>query len=79
MKTKRKYKSSVLGAIHSSANALLDIGAIDKAILHDFDDSFFLLFHQSIYSLIPRLFLQEQNHNLWDLPELSCRGQGNYR
>lgn len=42
MKTKRKYKSKVLEAIHSSANALLEIGAIDKSTMRDFDDACFI-------------------------------------
>jgi putative transcriptional regulator len=39
MKTKRKFKSKALEAIHSSANALFDVGAIDKTTMHDFDSS----------------------------------------
>lgn len=39
MKTKHKYKSEVLEAIHSSASALFDIGAIDKGTMRDFDES----------------------------------------
>jgi len=42
MKTKRKYKSEALEAIHSSANALLEIGAIDKSTMRDFDDACFI-------------------------------------
>jgi putative transcriptional regulator len=42
MKTKRKYKSEALEAIHSSASALFDIGAIDKTTMRDFDDSCFI-------------------------------------
>lgn len=37
MKTKRKYKSEVFEAIHSSANALFDVGAIDKITMRDFE------------------------------------------
>ena len=39
MKANRKYKSEAFEAIHSSASALLDIGAIDKTTMRDFDDS----------------------------------------
>lgn len=39
MKTKNKFKSEAFEAIHSSANALFDIGAIDKTTMRDFDDS----------------------------------------
>ena len=39
MKTKRKYKSEAFEAIHSSANALFDVGAIDKTTMRDFDNS----------------------------------------
>ena len=39
MKPNRKYKSEAFEAIHSSASALLDIGAIDKTTMRDFDDS----------------------------------------
>jgi putative transcriptional regulator len=36
---KNKYKSEAFEAIHSSVQALLDIGAIDKTTMRDFDDS----------------------------------------
>jgi putative transcriptional regulator len=39
MTTKTKYKSEAFAAIHASATALLDIGAIDKATMRDFDVS----------------------------------------
>lgn len=39
MTAKHKYKSEALEAIHSSASALFDIGAIDKTTMRDFDDS----------------------------------------
>lgn len=35
--TKRTYKSDALEAVHSSARALLRVGAIDKATMRDFD------------------------------------------
>ncbi len=37
MATQRKYKSDAFEAIHSSASALLSVGAIDKASMRDFD------------------------------------------
>ena len=39
MTTKRKYSSDAFGAIHSSATALLRVGAIDKATMRGFDSS----------------------------------------
>lgn len=39
MIVKRKYKSEAFEAIHSSAHALLDVGAIDKTTMREFDES----------------------------------------
>jgi putative transcriptional regulator len=39
MKAKRKFKSDAFESIHSSATALLKVGAIDKATMRDFDAS----------------------------------------
>lgn len=39
MATKRKFKSEAFEAIHSSARALLKVGAIDKATMREFDQS----------------------------------------
>lgn len=39
MATKPKYKSEAFEAIHSSARALLKVGAIDKATMREFDES----------------------------------------
>ena len=39
MTTKRKYKSDLSEAIHSSASGLFKIGAIDKATMREFDAS----------------------------------------
>jgi putative transcriptional regulator len=39
MATKPKYKSDAFEAIHSSARALLKVGAIDKATMREFDES----------------------------------------
>lgn len=37
--TKRKFRSDAFEAIHSSASALHEVGAIDKATMRSFDDS----------------------------------------
>ena len=37
MATKRKFKSDMSEAIHSSAAALYKVGAIDKTTMADFD------------------------------------------
>jgi putative transcriptional regulator len=39
MATKRKFKSDISEAIHSSASALYRVGAIDKATMREFDES----------------------------------------
>jgi putative transcriptional regulator len=39
MANKRKFKSDAFEAIHSSASALLRVGAIDKATMREFDES----------------------------------------
>ena len=39
MATKPKYKSDAVEAIHSSARALLKVGAIDKTTMRAFDES----------------------------------------
>ena len=39
MTTRRKYKSDAYEAIHSSASAMLRVGAIDKATMRRFDES----------------------------------------
>jgi putative transcriptional regulator len=39
MNAKRKFKSEAFEAIHSSASALLKVGAIDKATMRSFDES----------------------------------------
>jgi putative transcriptional regulator len=39
MTTKRKYKSDLSEAIHSSASAMYRVGAIDKATMRGFDVS----------------------------------------
>ena len=37
MTTKRKFKSDVFDAIHASASALREVGAISKATMREFD------------------------------------------
>lgn len=39
MATKRKYKSRIAEAVHASASALYQVGAIDKATMREFDES----------------------------------------
>lgn len=39
MTTKRKFKSDAFEAIHSSATALFETGAIDKTTMREFDAS----------------------------------------
>jgi putative transcriptional regulator len=39
MATKRRFKSDAFEAIHSSAQALLRVGAIEKATMRGFDES----------------------------------------
>jgi len=39
MTTKRKFKSDAFEAIHSSASALLKVGALSKATMRDFDNA----------------------------------------
>lgn len=39
MTTKRKFKSDAFESIHGSAQALLKVGAIDKATMREFDQS----------------------------------------
>jgi len=39
MATKRRFKSDIDEAIHSSASAMFKVGAIDKATMRDFDAS----------------------------------------
>jgi putative transcriptional regulator len=39
MNAKRKFKSDAFEAIHSSASALLKVGAIDKTTMRHFDET----------------------------------------
>lgn len=45
MTTKRKFKSDAFEAIHTSANALLEVGAIDKTTMRKFDEACLLVPH----------------------------------
>lgn len=45
MTTKRKFKSDAFEAIHTSASALLEVGAIDKTTMRKFDDTCLLAPH----------------------------------
>ena len=38
MKAKNKYRSDAFEAIHSSASALSEVGAIDKVTMREFDE-----------------------------------------
>lgn len=42
---KRQFKSDAFEAIHTSANALLEVGAIDKTTMRKFDDACLLAPH----------------------------------
>lgn len=39
MTARRKFKSDAFEAIHSSASALFEVGAIDKTTMREFDES----------------------------------------
>jgi putative transcriptional regulator len=39
MTAKRKFKSDAFAAIHASATSLLEVGAIDKTTMREFDES----------------------------------------
>lgn len=43
---KCKFKSDAFEAIHASASALLEVGAIDKTTMRKFDDACLLALHQ---------------------------------
>ncbi len=60
MKTKRSYKSEAFEAIHSSANALFDVGAIDKTTMRSFDESCLLDVPDIAAAQIKKI--REKNH-----------------
>lgn len=39
MALKRSFKSNIAAAVHASASALYEVGAIDKATMREFDES----------------------------------------
>jgi putative transcriptional regulator len=60
MTTKHKFKSDAFEAIHSSASALLEVGAIDKTTMRKFDDTCLLVPHLFAPKQIKQL--RETNH-----------------
>ena len=60
MTTKRKYKSDAFEAIHSSACALLKVGAINKTTMREFDSTCLLTPHPFEPKQIKQL--REVNH-----------------
>ena len=60
MKPIRKYRSTAMEAIHSSAQALFDVGAIDKTTMRHFDESCIM----SVAKIKPIQIkeLREKNH-----------------
>lgn len=54
MPSQRKFKSDAFEAIHASAQALLKVGAIDKATMRQFD--------QSCQSALPAIAPQRIKH-----------------
>ncbi len=60
MKTTHKYKSEAFEAIHSSASALHNIGAIDKTTMRDFDDS--CIISTPEIEPVQIKFIREKNH-----------------
>lgn len=57
---KRKFKSDAFEAIHTSASALLEVGAIDKTTMRKFDDACLPVPHQFEPNQIKHL--REINH-----------------
>lgn len=55
MTTKQKFKSDAFEAIHASASALLDVGAIDKTTMRKFDDACLAAPHELRPAQIKRL------------------------
>lgn len=62
MTTKRKFKSDAFEAIHASANALLEVGAIDKTTMRKFDETCLL---------VPHLFEPQQIKHLREVNRVS--------
>ena len=60
MTTKPKFKSDAFEAIHSSAQALFKVGAIDKATLRNFDESCLVVPEEINPEMIKEI--REHNH-----------------
>lgn len=60
MPTKHKFKSDAFEAIHASASALLEVGAIDKTTMRQFDDACLVVPHEFEPKQIKQL--RESNH-----------------
>lgn len=60
MNSKNKFKSDAFEAIHSSASALLKIGAINKKTMRNFDDSCLITTPDMNPSQIKKM--REKNH-----------------
>jgi putative transcriptional regulator len=60
MNNKSKFKSDAFEAIHSSASALLKIGAINKETMRNFDDSCLITIPDMNPSQIKKI--REKNH-----------------
>ena len=60
MNNKSKFKSDAFEAIHSSASALLKIGAINKETMRNFDDSCLIPIPDMNPSQIKKI--REKNH-----------------
>lgn len=60
MTTKNKFKSEAFEAIHSSASALLNVGAIDKTTMRQFDDTCLSIPH--VLEPVDIKHIREKNH-----------------
>lgn len=60
MPNKPKFKSDAFEAIHSSAQALFKVGAIDKVTLRNFDESCFVVPEEINPEMIKEI--REHNH-----------------
>lgn len=60
MPIKQKFKSEVFEVIHASASALLEVGAIDKTIMCQFDESCLIV--PPVIDLKHIKLIRERNH-----------------
>lgn len=60
MTARPKFKSDAFEAIHSSAQALLKVGAIDKATMRNFDEACLVM--PSVFEPEQIKQIREQNH-----------------